>query len=135
MIYKNSGMTLIEVLASIAILSIILIGFGSVFTLNAKHTGTNDSRLTAQNLAEKEMNEALSKPNLNTEELCTDKPANAPEHTGCQKSEVEIAKHTYATYIFTRNSAPDALPTIIVRTYYNENNYVELYDYYTTNSD
>lgn len=49
---KESGLTLIEVVASIVILSIVLISFASLFLQSTKHTKYNKEKLTAVEVAE-----------------------------------------------------------------------------------
>ncbi|MDS9471347.1 prepilin-type N-terminal cleavage/methylation domain-containing protein [Sporosarcina pasteurii] len=49
---KESGLTLIEVLASIVILSIVLISFSSLLLQSTKHTKYNKEKLTAVQVAE-----------------------------------------------------------------------------------
>ncbi|MGP4071710.1 type IV pilus modification PilV family protein [Piscibacillus sp. B03] len=48
---NEKGMTLIELLGSLVILSIVLIGFFSVFTQSAKMQNTNEEQMVATNLA------------------------------------------------------------------------------------
>lgn len=48
---NEKGMTLIELLGSLVILSIVLIGFFSVFTQSAKMQNANEEHMIATNLA------------------------------------------------------------------------------------
>lgn len=49
---NENGLTLIEVLASIVILSIVLISFSSILLQSVKHTKYNEEKLTAVDIAE-----------------------------------------------------------------------------------
>ncbi|AOV07588.1 type IV pilus modification PilV family protein [Sporosarcina ureilytica] len=57
---KESGLTLIEVLASIVILSIVLISFSSLLLQSTKHTKYNKEKLTAVQVAEEIVAEVRS---------------------------------------------------------------------------
>ena len=48
----ENGLTLIEVLASVVILSIVLISFSSILLQSVKHTKYNEEKLTAVDIAE-----------------------------------------------------------------------------------
>lgn len=49
---NNSGLTLVEILAALVILSIVLVAFMSFFTQSAKFTAHNYEKLTAVQIAE-----------------------------------------------------------------------------------
>ncbi|GAY78568.1 hypothetical protein NBRC111894_4122 [Sporolactobacillus inulinus] len=50
---KQAGMTLIEVIAAIALLSIVILSFAYVFIQSQQVTTNNGDRLTALQLAQK----------------------------------------------------------------------------------
>lgn len=49
---NEKGLTLVEILVAITILSIVLITFSSFFLQSAKHTNSNKEKLTAVQVAE-----------------------------------------------------------------------------------
>lgn len=51
-IHNNNGLTLIEILAALVLLSIVLISFFSFFTQSAKFTKYNNDKLSAVQVAE-----------------------------------------------------------------------------------
>lgn len=51
-LFKQSGMTLVELLAAIALLGIVLFTFMSIFTQSAKFSAHNQETLTAVQVAE-----------------------------------------------------------------------------------
>ncbi len=63
---KEKGMTLIELLSALVILSIVLIGFFSVFVQSANMQTSNEDHLVATNLARKALEDVrqINKPNF-----------------------------------------------------------------------
>ena len=64
---NDSGMTLVEILAALVLLSIVLLAFFSFFTQSAKFTQHNKEKLTAVEVAEDVV--ALLRANMDLDEL------------------------------------------------------------------
>lgn len=134
MIYKNSGMTLIEVLASVTLLSIIILTFSYVFIQSQMVTTRNGGRLTALQLAQKELSSCLTLEEGDYPENARTDVENTPEHPDNWVFLYLIengADSSFKTYVFEdhpENSEGD--PMYIVRTYYGEQSrFVELYNF------
>jgi prepilin-type N-terminal cleavage/methylation domain-containing protein len=138
MAHHQDGMTLIEVIASIALLSVVILTFAYVFIQSQQFTTMNGDRQTALQLAQKKLSETLAGPlpEQNTSEV--------PFNPDVPDSWIRIdyrqePNSAYRTFTFKKlPDSPESDPgrplMIMVRTYYDrEHHYIELYNYYTTN--
>lgn len=132
---KQDGMTLIEVIAAITLLSIVILAFAYVFIQSQQVTTSNGSKLTALQLAQKRLSDVLN-ANKPPQDLGTTvaSPTEKPDNTQftIHSSSDQVDHTTYETYVYRLNDSDGNIP-IVVRTYYNDTKYVELYNYYTTN--
>ncbi|WP_231516873.1 type II secretion system protein [Sporolactobacillus terrae] len=135
---KQAGMTLIEVIAAIALLSIVILTFAYVFIQSQQVTTNNGDRLNALQLAQKELSQVLSAetPPVNSGSTVSS-PTASPLHTDFTIKVPDEQNSIYKTYVYVLNkgSEDDQLLPIVVRTYYNDTKYVELYNYYTITSN
>ena len=74
-VLKDNGFTLIEVIASIVIISIVLISFSQIVVMNNKVAASNNDKLIAINLAEAELERIKIQP---FEESFIQKPTDQP---------------------------------------------------------
>lgn len=134
---KQSGMTLIEVIAAIALLSVVLLAFAYVFIQNQQITTDNGTKLTASQLTQKKLSEVLGAGTLpGKSSSAAASPTAVPENTDYFiESNDPGLPNGYDTYVYILKTIDGSgLIPIVVRTYYGTK-YVELYNYYTTNSN
>ncbi|RYL87546.1 type II secretion system protein [Sporolactobacillus sp. THM7-4] len=133
-------MTLVEVLAAITLLSFILLTFSVVFIQSSRVTTFNGIKLSALQLGQKRLSSVLSANSLpDAPAIRPDSPTQEPEGTKYilhDDSDTQTIGHTtFQLYVYILTPTSDGDQPVIVRTYYNPSNYVELYNYYTTNPD
>ncbi|MFJ8245679.1 prepilin-type N-terminal cleavage/methylation domain-containing protein [Peribacillus asahii] len=93
--FKNhNGFTLIEVLASITILGIVLTVFLSFFSNSMTFSVKAEDRLTAINLAEKELHDVTNSIETYCKTENCEGPNNIPEDT-YTRSPIELNNKTY----------------------------------------
>lgn len=130
---KQDGMTLIEVILAITLLSMVILTFAYVFIQFQQVTTNNGDRLTALQLAQKRLSDVLSMDQLpakpGTE---VSSPTFAPDHTSYIIHDQDNQEN-YQTYVYVLTESDGNQP-IVVRTYYSDSKYVELYNYYATSS-
>ncbi|MCQ2008505.1 MAG: type II secretion system protein [Sporolactobacillus sp.] len=135
---KQDGMTLIEVIAAITLLSIVILSFAYVFIQSQQVTTGNGSKLTALQLAQKKLSDILDGSSLPADPGSSQSsPTAVPSNTKytIHSSSSTVGNATYETYVYVLNKDSDENQPIVVRTYYNNTNYVELYNYYTTSGN
>jgi prepilin-type N-terminal cleavage/methylation domain-containing protein len=141
---KQAGMTLIEVIAAIALLSIVILSFAYVFIQSQQVTTNNGDRLTALQLAQKRLSDALDDPDLTEKPDVTNTSAPPRPNPGdanlvkiihAESDNDTIDHTTYKSYVYLFKEDSDEKRMIVVRTYYNGTKYVELYNYYTITSN
>ncbi|USK69386.1 type II secretion system protein [Peribacillus asahii] len=91
---NNNGFTLIEVLASIAILGIVLTVFLSFFSNSMTFSVKTEDTLTAINLAEKELHDLTNSIEAYCKTENCEEPNNIPEDT-YTRSPIELNNKTY----------------------------------------
>lgn len=131
---KQDGMTLIEVIAAITLLSIVILAFAYVFIQSQQVTTSNGSKLTALQLAQKKLSDILDDSSLPADPGASpSSPTAVPSNSKywIHSSSSTIGNATYETYVYVLDADNGNQP-IVVRTYYNDTKYVELYNYYTT---
>ncbi|MCO7175621.1 prepilin-type N-terminal cleavage/methylation domain-containing protein [Sporolactobacillus kofuensis] len=134
---KQDGMTLIEVILAITLLSMVMLTFAYVFIQFQQVTTNNGDRLTALQLAQKRLSDVLENlpndPGKNVQS-----PTAEPSHTNYTVHDgadtATIDHGTYQTYVYVIAKDNDGKQMVVVRTYYSNTNYVELYNYSTTSS-
>ncbi|QAA24054.1 type II secretion system protein [Sporolactobacillus terrae] len=137
-------MTLIEVIAAITLLSIVILTFAYVFIQSQQVTTDNGDRLTALQLAQKRLSDALNDPGLPSKpDVSNTSDAPPSPNPGDQDQRDKIIHtdsdndtldhQTYKSYVYLFNEDSDGKQMIVVRTYYNSSKYVELYNYYMSN--
>ncbi|WP_141603889.1 type IV pilus modification PilV family protein [Terrilactibacillus laevilacticus] len=135
MTYNDKGMTLIEILAAITLLSVVLISFASFFIQGSRVTSFNGVKSTALQLAQDQISKityAQSAPGCPAQSISS--PTSTPIGHQCIVNHTEqvSGNHTYQLYTYLLEPSNNAhLPIFVVRSYYNHTNYVELYNYYT----
>lgn len=134
---KQDGMTLIEVIAAIALLSVVILTFAYVFIQSQQVTTDNGSKLTALQLAQKKLSEVLESDRLPDKPSSTmPSPTAVPEDTDYFiKSNDAGQPNEYDTYVYILKAVGTGPVPVVVRTYYDGPKYVELYNYYTTNGN
>lgn len=134
---KQSGMTLIEVIAAIALLSVMILTFAYVFIQSQQVTTDNGAKLTALQLTQKKLSEVLGAGTLpGKSPSAPTSPTAAPGNTDYFiESNDPGLPNGYDTYVYILKTigGTGAIP-VVVRTYYGTK-YVELYNYYTTNNN
>ncbi|MTT31745.1 prepilin-type N-terminal cleavage/methylation domain-containing protein [Terrilactibacillus sp. BCM23-1] len=132
---NDKGMTLIEILAAITLLSVVLISFASFFIQSGRVTTFNGVKSTALQLAQNQISKttyAGSTLGCSTQSISS--PTPVPQGSKCI---VNLTKqvsdnHTYQLYTYLLEPSNNTnLSTYVVRSYYSNTNYVELYNYYT----
>ncbi|MFB5282220.1 prepilin-type N-terminal cleavage/methylation domain-containing protein [Peribacillus sp. Hz7] len=91
---NNNGFTLIEVLASITILGIVLTVFLSFFSNSMTFSVKAEDKLTAINLAEKELHDLTNSIEAYCKTKNCEEPNNIPEDT-YTRSPIELNNKTY----------------------------------------
>ena len=136
MILKSeSGMTLIEVLASVVIIGIVFVTFFYFFVQDHLHTSINGEKLTATQLAQGELSKVLHS-DINDQSLYGQCDPNIPDGTdniiACYDTSNKLNNHAYHTYVYIqKQDSVDSLGLyfVVAKTYYHGNSFVELYNY------
>jgi prepilin-type N-terminal cleavage/methylation domain-containing protein len=132
MLKSEKGMTLIEILASVTIITVVLTTFFSFFIQNRFHTGLNGQKFAAEQLAQQKLSNVLQLPEENVlSHHCSAPPEISRLPLACFDFKDKIGGHTYRTYVFVEKKDTTGLHLVISRAYYKKDNYTELYNYYT----
>ncbi len=131
MLKSEKGMTLIEILASVIIITVVLTTFFSFFIQNHIHTALNGEKYTATQLAEQKLSNVLQLPEDNMlSHHCPAPPDLAPQHIACNDFNDTIGNRSYHTYVFVQEKDKTGLYMVISRSYYKKDSYAELYNYF-----
>lgn len=132
---KQAGMTLIEVIVSIALLSLVILTFAYVFIQSQSATTDNGTRQTALQLAQRHLSDVLSGDSLPAPAASQPVPPSSPSNVDHYKYDgnEKIGDTSFDTYVFILKPTDGNQP-VVVRTFYGTK-YVELYNYYTTNGE
>lgn len=132
MLKSEKGMTLIEVLASIVIISVVLTTFFAFFIQSHINTAMNSDKLTASQLSEAKLSTILRSTDSDVlHHSCSLPTGTATVHLSCFDYTSHIGKSVYHTYVFIQAKDDSGLYPVISRTYYRAGNYTELYNYYS----
>jgi|GEM_PF-6100653 len=78
--YNNRALSLLEIMITLVIITVALVGIGSIFSVGMNAVNKNKVKLTARNLAKDLMEEVLSKAHWKTDgDACGGGGALAPE--------------------------------------------------------
>ncbi|MBW8350214.1 type II secretion system GspH family protein [Bacillus sp. IITD106] len=128
-VFNNKGLTLIELLASIVILSIVIVSFLHFFSQAMLFTGKAEDRMTSINIAEK----VLQSVKNDTANYTGEKQViNGKEYE--EVKPIIINKKTYYPYVNLSKETPESLQLNVVHVliFANKNNksaVSELYSY------
>jgi prepilin-type N-terminal cleavage/methylation domain len=136
MYHRQDGMTLIEVILSITLLSLVLLTFAYVFIQSQMATTSTGTKQTALQLAQKHLSDILSGDSLPASGSSLPAPPSSPQNVDrfTYSGKETIGNASYDTFIFILNKDDSGNQTVVVRTFYGTK-YVELYNYYTTNGE
>ncbi|MBS4194840.1 type IV pilus modification PilV family protein [Lederbergia citri] len=107
-VFNDKGLTLIELLASIAILSIVIVSFLHFFSQAMLFSGKAEDRMTSINIAEKVLQSVKDDPVKNTETRVIN---------GKNYYEVEpiyINNKSYYPYVNLSKETPESLHLVVV---------------------
>jgi prepilin-type N-terminal cleavage/methylation domain-containing protein len=131
---RQKGMTLIEVVLSMTLLSLVILTFAYVFIQSQAATTDNGTRQTALQLAQKHLSAVLSGSRLPEPAASQPSPPSSPQNVAHYRYEGSetVGDASYKTFVFVLNKDEDQNQPVVIRTFYGAK-YVELYNYYTTN--
>lgn len=136
MYHRQEGMTLIEVILSITLLSLVILTFAYVFIQSQAATTDNGTKQTALQLAQKYLSGVLSGNSLPAPSASQPAPPSSPQNVKQYRYEGSdtVGNASYETFAFVLNKDEDQNQPVVIRTFYGAK-YVELYNYYTTNDN
>src|SRR4051794_9836701 len=122
MLKSEKGLTLIEILASITIITVVLTTFFSFFIQNHIHTTINGEKFTATQLAQQKLAEVLQIPEKNIlTHHCSVPQGRTFPHQTCYNFTEKIGRNSYDTYVFVQKEDSSGLYPVISRTFYRQN--------------